>query len=343
MGGDSGSSGGGSDSGGNGGNSGQNNKPQLIDDTDVTIVYHGNWQLTLNESHEKTFHSTNDPNASAFLSFHGSQISVLGNIPTGQDKLAANYSVDDGFPVYRAEPALAQNSSLVNQMLFISEILPVGQHNITINAINGTGDRNYTITDFLVSTMENTEEKPVKKKNVGAIVGGVLGALIFLSLLFLGSFYVWRKRRISQTSYHRRLPPMLQYVQPAGYGSPTGGRMFSRMSDAELDTDSKFTFDVPREAPQRKSWVTVSLPRSAIVNDRPVSDWSSYKGSSVVVERSHFSPYTTATLSPMAFIQQPIPPPPPPVPRRVAPPAQLEDEIVTTSTMSSSLLRGRDY
>lgn len=114
-----------------------------------------------------------------------------------------------------------------------------------------------------------------------------------------------------------------------------------------FDTDSKFTFPVHREAVDgsRQSWVPVnmppSIPGSALLGDRPISDWSSYKGSSVIIQQSHversrFSPYTTTTFSPMAF-QDPTPPP---APRRtVKPPLQID---TLTRTSKSSFANDKD-
>ena len=109
-------------------------------------------------------------------------------------------------------------------------------------------------------------------------------------------------------------------------------------SPSVIDTNSKFTFVVRTDAGSRSSQSLVSvdrpptIPRSALIsphtlsdwstykgsseinegtrtfrpNDRDFSEWSSYKGSSVILpqrqpDRSHFSPYTSTTLTPLAF------------------------------------------
>lgn len=93
-----------------------------------------------------------------------------------------------------------------------------------------------------------------------------------------------------------------------------------------IDTNSKFTFNLNRASTQehRESWVPVelppSVPQSVVSKGFSFSDWSSYKGSSVIVERTHepsmdlsrFSPSTTTTFSPKptptAFRALPSPP-----------------------------------
>lgn len=111
-----------------------------------------------------------------------------------------------------------------------------------------------------------------------------------------------------------------------------------------IDTDSKFTFPIHRDAidGSRESWVSInmppSIPESAIMNGRHISDWS-YKDSSLAVQRpdaeqSRFSPHTT-TFSPMTS-QEPAPLPT--QRRTVKPPFQID---TLTRTSKSSLVRDR--
>ena len=86
-----------------------------------------------------------------------------------------------------------------------------------------------------------------------------------------------------------------------------------------IDTNSRFTFKAHRASAQepRESWVPVdlppSVPQSVISKGYRLSDWSSYKGSSVIVEQtrehltdiSRFSPYTTTVFTPRALPSPP--------------------------------------
>ncbi|KAI5116994.1 hypothetical protein M0805_001491 [Coniferiporia weirii] len=188
---------------------------QDIDDSDVAVLYRRLWVFSVNDSSttdDKTTHSTSDPDASVSLVFYGSRVQVVGDIPAGKDKLTSDYIIDDDPPVSGEVPILAQNFSLHHRVLFSSEILSEGQHRIIINAINSTGDRNFTITKFLITTIKN----PVNDRNVGAIVGGIVSALIVLSLLLLGAFYFRRRRILLRSTLPKSQPPDGRYNIPTG-------------------------------------------------------------------------------------------------------------------------------
>ena len=53
-----------------------------------------------------------------------------------------------------------------------------------------------------------------KHKNVGAIVGGVVGALVFLALLVVGLFF-WRRRKRSQLIEETQTMPILFDSRPS--------------------------------------------------------------------------------------------------------------------------------
>ncbi|KAH8113966.1 hypothetical protein DFH11DRAFT_1689313 [Phellopilus nigrolimitatus] len=335
-----------------GGNFDGKNNTQIVYDTNVQIQYSGIWSLNATDIYEGrnkitlTSHSTAFAGSSAFLSFNGSGVQVIGEIPPGQSNLSAKYIIDEGEPQYTTQPTIAQNTSFTNQVLFVSPALSFGIHNISINVTQTGGDRNYTLWSFDVLTKDTEAANAMNKnKNVGAIVGAVLGAVVFLLLLLLAACYIWRRRRRSRTFHDGRVPPKAYDVQPMGNGSPTEEKLYMYKSVSSLNTDSKLAFAAQRET-RRMSWVSVdmppSIPRSVVVNDRPVSDWSSYHGSSMIedksrphVEQSHFSPYTVATFSPMAF-RQPLPAPRNPL---TVPPVEFND-LPTTSRASGSV-KGR--
>lgn len=174
------------------------------------------------------------------MSSSGTQIHVIGVIPAGQGSLKANYTIDYGEPRTRWEPTLTQNQSLPNQMLFLSEILDMGEHNLTVDILETGGDRNFTFQMFNVAmptigmnkSMDNKMEKGVggdkdsgnQGSNTAAIIGGILGSIIFLILAFFCVFFFWRRRRLARISNvgQNRLPPMMYYAQSIPDGSPRG-------------------------------------------------------------------------------------------------------------------------
>ncbi|KAL5498973.1 hypothetical protein ACEPAH_1491 [Sanghuangporus vaninii] len=345
---------GGNDNGSKGGGNNKGSQDNYsIHDNNGTIDYRGSWVMNTftlpTSSKQQTSQNTADRNAGIFVSFIGSQIQVLGMIQPGEDVIRANYSIDGGDPTPRRVPGLSQDVPLYNQMLYTSPILDDGYHNLTVQMVEIGNGRNYSFQMFNVLTAgsnktENNQQMATNDdgdhdhhhgdSKTAAIVGGVLGSIIFFLLSFLLAFYFWRRRRFAQMSEtgQERLLPATYYARPVSNGSQGEKVLFALEPASFIDTDSKFTFAARRDAldDSRQSWVSVSLPPtvpdSAYVNNRPISDWSSYKQRSVIVQQWHpelsrFSPYTSTALSPMAFGERT----PRPAPnRRVGPPSQIE-------------------
>ncbi|KAL5522750.1 hypothetical protein ACEPAG_8768 [Sanghuangporus baumii] len=338
---------GGNDKGG--GNNKGSQDSYFIYDNNGTIDYRRSWvtnTFTLpTSSNQQTSQDTADRNASIFVSFIGSQIQVLGMVQPGEDAIRANYSIDGGDPTTRRVPGLSQHVPLYFQMLYTSPILDDGYHNLTVQMVETGNGRNYSFQMFKVLTdgddkksqqmdMSKSYHHGSSNANAAAIVGGVLGSVIFLLLAFLLAFYFWRRRRLAQMSKtgQERLLPTTYYARPVSNGSQGEKVLFALEPASFIDTDSKFTFAARRDAlsDSRQSWVSASLPPavpdSAYVNNRPISDWSSYKQPSLIVQQWHpelsrFSPYTSMALSPMAFWERT----PRPAPnRRAGPPSQIE-------------------
>lgn len=126
----------------------------------------------------------------------------------------ANYIVD-AEARNRSVPALAdaagQNSTLGDVMLFRSGKLDAGNHDLTIETVEMDANRTYTLKYFLV-----TPSPPPKQKNVGAIVGGVLGGIALMVLLLVG-YFVWKRRKTSQRD-SRRIRHMV-YPDPMNHGN----------------------------------------------------------------------------------------------------------------------------
>lgn len=299
--------------------------------------------------HGPTFHSTATNRSTVSLTFQGSEIQVRGPIPLGQGNLTANYTIDGGEPRTRSIAEIVQGHIVNNAMLFRSGPLNKGPHTIKIEVLSTGNGRNYAIQNFVIA--------PQGGKNAAAIVGGVLGSIIFILLLLIGAFYYRRRRKFKQM-YPRNskgLRPIIFHAEPMGYGDPMYRESYPRYTF--VDTDSKFTFNhmingfSEGSKSRGVSWVPVSLPpslpRSAVVHSR-ISDWSSYRGSSIDLEKSreepqksYFSPLTSASMSTMAFRDSPPPPLPPPStpPPPAVPRKPLQIDTLTISTMGTGFSR----
>ncbi|EJC99241.1 uncharacterized protein FOMMEDRAFT_31318 [Fomitiporia mediterranea MF3/22] len=299
-------------------NMGGNN--QGINDNDPQVIYSGIWaqiQFTDPQNLPETFHSTGDSGSSISVEFNGSRIRVTGIVPPGQDNITAKYSIDGGHPVMSPVPIISQSTPLLYQQFFMSQNLSDGLHNITIDVVETGPSRNYSFQSLQVfSDIDKDGSRsndPVGHGiNAAAIVGGILGTVIFLLLCLLGAFYAWKRRGLARTSGNGQdwLSYMPYHARSVSEGSLREKAYYTPEASV-IDTDSKFTFarHGGTSTNPTRSWVSVdmppSVPQSAVVNNH-ISGWSSYKGSSVLVdqpqvERSRFSPYTTTTFSPMAF------------------------------------------
>ena len=152
-----------------------------------------------------------------FVRLIGIQIYVFGLLPPGEEPVSANYSIDGG-PSTRNSLSGSpyEVSFLGNFSLFVSPQLQNGTHNISI-VVDETGQngRNYALDYFEVvrprvgtlhqfPSSARTQTARRSETNVTAIVGGVLGALLFLTIT-LGLF-LWARRRKARFDDRNRFP-----------------------------------------------------------------------------------------------------------------------------------------
>ena len=197
---------------------------------DPSIIYNGNWLLSSGETHlsngqpgEVPVQSAISNISRALLQFNskhsdqssfdiisrcrlqGTQVAVVGEIPPGQSSLVANYSIDDGEPVMKKEPALlGQNPSNIT-VLFTSDTLAPGAHTLDIGVLQTTVNRSFTLWAFFVKPSGNDSQIEESQgdnhrgihthANAGAIVGSVIGGLALLLLLTIGIVHRYRRRR----------------------------------------------------------------------------------------------------------------------------------------------------
>ncbi|KAF9524783.1 hypothetical protein CPB83DRAFT_909679 [Crepidotus variabilis] len=149
-----------------------------------------------------------------------------GNATTG------SYSIDGGSPQafsLNGHPA-DSTTTVYNQKFFETPTLPMGKHKLSV-VYNGNGDVTPLTLDYLVvqngtapsnntTGSDNNNPVPVKKTNIGAIVGGIVSAVAVIILIII-AFLFFRRRRRQQykrrsIDLHEEDPPVAQ-VHPFQY------------------------------------------------------------------------------------------------------------------------------
>ena len=154
-------------------------------------------------------------------------MNASGTIPAGGAPLAANYVLDGVQTLSGSIPAASQDE--IHQTLFRSPVLEDGFHNLTVQVIQTGQGRNYTFQQFNVSntpasdtssgpshsiTDVNGSSTPgpqggspspdpqdgstgeTRKAASAAIVGGVLGVIIFLLVAALAVVFIRKNAAI---------------------------------------------------------------------------------------------------------------------------------------------------
>ena len=145
--------------------------------------------------------------------------------------LITNYTIDNGEPVMRTQPALPGKTASNHSVLFLSPTLDLGPHNLTIDVLRTGTNRRFTLTSYFVfsnnsgsNSLEENHDNGHGDNNhthmsVGAIVGSVLGALVLVLFITLGIIYISRRRRRSQTKRFeaKRFGPMKEYPEESHF------------------------------------------------------------------------------------------------------------------------------
>jgi len=179
-----------------------------VENTDSSILYAGPWNTTpvvaTQPNFDSTLHSTNSPNASLVYSFTGTFIAVYGLYHPGPTP-NVSFTVDSGPPAPLLNPP-AQISSDISQSLFYqSPILPSQSHTLTVN-VGENNQGEFTVDYLLVQTAatSSTATPPAASStlasksssvNVGAIAGGVLGAVAIIIILVIAIVYILQRNR----------------------------------------------------------------------------------------------------------------------------------------------------
>ncbi|KAI0780945.1 hypothetical protein BD413DRAFT_501251 [Trametes elegans] len=185
---------------------------------------------------DSTLSGCNARGASIVFKFNGSSVYAYGSVvdSKGDNPPVSAYSVDGNSPISFTAPTVSGRRDAVR--FFSSGALPLGNHTLTVNISSASPLAPYYLDYFQYTTEPIPSASPVHSpdasasvsgvstpptvgytplnhsSNVGAIVGGVIGGLAFLSLV-IGLLY-WR--RVKRPSGEFRYGPKAhQDVTPA--------------------------------------------------------------------------------------------------------------------------------
>ncbi|KAG6907196.1 hypothetical protein DXG01_009976, partial [Tephrocybe rancida] len=201
----------------------------ILDDVDEAFVYDGTWtrnQTTLvgttqtRQPYGSSMHQSTSEGASAVLSFTGTSIAVYGVSNSGPGPVTVSFTMDGQSLVKDFHALGAQDSNFV---WYSNDLLPAGTHDLKIELTrssggaftmdyamyapsftslamkSSTGATNTTTTSSGSATPTSESGSPSSSRHatpVGAIVGGVVGAL--LVILCILAFLLYRRRRSHQ-------------------------------------------------------------------------------------------------------------------------------------------------
>lgn len=201
-----------------------NGRTLIVDDTDSAITFKGNWAANppkpisfgySTSLYQDTAHWSSTIGDTIEFEFTGTSVSVCGlatNI-IGARNITATYSIDG---VSKTQSIRQGSLDSVPMTEFFHADVPAGRHTLLINLTDIALPRAFGI-DFIayntsvdsVTSLPGYEQTPTTNaapQNVGAssngsqkwaIVGGVLGAVLFLAILLL-VFLVWMYRHRKQ-------------------------------------------------------------------------------------------------------------------------------------------------
>jgi len=200
-----------------------NGRTLIVDDRDTLIKYTGNWAtepstpLALDYAsslHRDTAHWSSSVGDTVEFEFAGNSVAVYGlasNLASGN--ITATYTVDgdtktrtvpegtyDSVPMaqfFHADLAPGVHTLIVN----VTEIAPAQRFALDFIAYNATDDSIVKLPGFEAQGSSNAAAGPDgaagSSPNLGAILGGLFGALAVVAALGV-AFFVWRRRRASR-------------------------------------------------------------------------------------------------------------------------------------------------
>lgn len=148
---------------------------------------------------------------------------MVGLLPPGNGSVSANYSIDGGPPqTMSLEPLSGTSSPVGNATFFTSSVLPFASHTIDIAVTESGQGRNYSI-DYLEIVVPSSaggstpNGAKTSEVNVGAIVGGIIGALSFILCIAL-MYWLWGRRMRGKTGTHEPQAVQFDEKDPEDFG-----------------------------------------------------------------------------------------------------------------------------
>ncbi|KAF8798632.1 hypothetical protein BYT27DRAFT_7264751 [Phlegmacium glaucopus] len=200
-----------------------------IDDMNTTLIqYNGNWE-GINGSTRQwdgSIHATGQAGATATFQFRGHLLWVWGTIPAGAGKNLVQLTIDGGTANITSQTSNA--SAVFNVLYFETPLLPETFHTAVITNLGSTtnGSTEFQLDRFEFQTTDvtplfsppggsTTSQTPLvttfvtpiansakpsssSKSSLGAIAGGVIGALALVIVFLL--FLLWRRKKRESAS-----------------------------------------------------------------------------------------------------------------------------------------------
>ncbi|KAF8523461.1 hypothetical protein BU17DRAFT_63753 [Hysterangium stoloniferum] len=187
-----------------------------VDDTSTAISYAGDWQALIGSSRQwmQTVHGAPSVGSTATLSWRGTQVTVIGTVPVGNGSTISSYQLDDGASTsvtFECAP-----TAVFSQVFWDSGIVRDGLHTLVITNEGTTADFQLDEIDYVMSgqcagceldnelwqcflySCKYKYDNEGSHIPVGAIVGGVVGAVVIFFALVLA--YMWWRRQQTNPS-----------------------------------------------------------------------------------------------------------------------------------------------
>ncbi|KAF9524778.1 hypothetical protein CPB83DRAFT_797422 [Crepidotus variabilis] len=188
------------------------NETIYIDSSDPWLDYGSGWSPMFDMGH-----TTEQTGATFDFEFIGISLAWYTFIAPSfsSNPTSASYTIDGGTPVVltvTGPSGMEVLSTSFNQKLFQTPDLPMGRHKLSV-VYHGNDHTAPLSLGYLVvqngtgsiPDLSNADGvRTPKKRNVGAIVGGVLSGLVFIIVLVLGFRFIQKRKRQRQIRRHRK-------------------------------------------------------------------------------------------------------------------------------------------
>ncbi|KAF9524776.1 hypothetical protein CPB83DRAFT_886030 [Crepidotus variabilis] len=183
------------------------NKTIFIESNDSEIKYGSGWVST-----DGIGHATKETSSKFDFEFIGISLSWYSwnALDFSTDFATASYTIDGGSAKVLNVTApidVDRKTTIFNQKLFETPILEMGRHTLSL-VYHGTENTIPLSLSYLIvqngTIISNPSVGHNSKRNIGAIVGGVISGAVFIACLVFGLAFLRKRRRERQIRHHRR-------------------------------------------------------------------------------------------------------------------------------------------